>query len=150
MDRPSEALTGGDLFSFLRTIVLRRPLVFGSIVCVIAGAFFAWSQSSLPIYRASVKVRVEDIAKKSPQLGHRGIPSGSNNTGEALTVLRSRTLLQQVVRPKSDAAPAGLGLTTWVTDEDASPLSKMMRNACLLYTSPSPRDQRGSRMPSSA
>ena len=129
MDRPSEALTGGDLFSFLRTIVLRRPLVFGSIVCVIAGAFFAWSQSSLPIYRASVKVRVEDIAKKSPQLGHRGIPSGSNNTGEALTVLRSRTLLQQVVRPKSDAAPAGLGLTTWVTDEDASPLSKMMRNA---------------------
>ena len=26
----------------------------------------------------------------------------------------------------------------------------MFRNACLLYTSPSPRDQRGSRMPSSA
>ena len=25
-----------------------------------------------------------------------------------------------------------------------------MYNACLLYTSPSPRDQRGSRMPSSA
>ena len=29
-------------------------------------------------------------------------------------------------------------------------LSKVVRNGCLLYTSPSPRDQRGSRMPSSA
>ena len=28
--------------------------------------------------------------------------------------------------------------------------SKLPANACLLYTSPSPRDQRGSRMPSSA
>ena len=28
--------------------------------------------------------------------------------------------------------------------------SSVMINACLLYTSPSPRDQRGSRMPSSA
>ena len=27
---------------------------------------------------------------------------------------------------------------------------KIMRQVCLLYTSPSPRDQRGSRMPSSA
>ena len=29
-------------------------------------------------------------------------------------------------------------------------LSRQKRNTCLLYTSPSPRDQRGSRMPSSA
>ena len=29
-------------------------------------------------------------------------------------------------------------------------LGKELSNACLLYTSPSPRDQRGSRMPSSA
>ena len=33
-------------------------------------------------------------------------------------------------------------------NEDA--LNKDSPNACLLYTSPSPRDQRGSRMPSSA
>ena len=32
----------------------------------------------------------------------------------------------------------------WVDDDDSS------ENGCLLYTSPSPRDQRGSRMPSSA
>ena len=29
-------------------------------------------------------------------------------------------------------------------------MGSMMDNDCLLYTSPSPRDQRGSRMPSSA
>ena len=32
----------------------------------------------------------------------------------------------------------------------ASPLPRAYQWACLLYTSPSPRDQRGSRMPSSA
>ena len=41
-----------------------------------------------------------------------------------------------------DAAANGLGLVTFVADDGQSD--------CLLYTSPSPRDQRGSRMPSSA
>ena len=31
-----------------------------------------------------------------------------------------------------------------------APIVVVARNICLLYTSPSPRDQRGSRMPSSA
>ena len=31
-----------------------------------------------------------------------------------------------------------------------SKLYKVLHKVCLLYTSPSPRDQRGSRMPSSA
>ena len=35
-------------------------------------------------------------------------------------------------------------------DAVVQPLIKVMDNVCLLYTSPSPRDQRGSRMPSSA
>ena len=30
------------------------------------------------------------------------------------------------------------------------PIERLQRGTCLLYTSPSPRDQRGSRMPSSA
>ena len=34
--------------------------------------------------------------------------------------------------------------------EDKIPLDPQVINTCLLYTSPSPRDQRGSRMPSSA
>ena len=37
------------------------------------------------------------------------------------------------------------------TEEEAfSSIEYIMRDVCLLYTSPSPRDQRGSRMPSSA
>ena len=35
-------------------------------------------------------------------------------------------------------------------DEDFVPYEGDQFSACLLYTSPSPRDQRGSRMPSSA
>ena len=34
--------------------------------------------------------------------------------------------------------------------DDVEPLVEHLRAPCLLYTSPSPRDQRGSRMPSSA
>ena len=34
--------------------------------------------------------------------------------------------------------------------EIAAILNECLRKVCLLYTSPSPRDQRGSRMPSSA
>ena len=37
-----------------------------------------------------------------------------------------------------------------VFHEGGKDAAKEMSNACLLYTSPSPRDQRGSRMPSSA
>ena len=35
-------------------------------------------------------------------------------------------------------------------ETDFGRLDVLVNNACLLYTSPSPRDQRGSRMPSSA
>ena len=39
---------------------------------------------------------------------------------------------------------------TLVVDGEVFKLSIMPSGICLLYTSPSPRDQRGSRMPSSA
>ena len=43
------------------------------------------------------------------------------------------------------------GLPEAAKEKGLSPLEYMKRiGACLLYTSPSPRDQRGSRMPSSA
>ena len=38
----------------------------------------------------------------------------------------------------------------WYGTKDANDYAMLHRNTCLLYTSPSPRDQRGSRMPSSA
>ena len=39
---------------------------------------------------------------------------------------------------------------TFVFEDDVEPSVCCADMACLLYTSPSPRDQRGSRMPSSA
>ena len=43
-----------------------------------------------------------------------------------------------------------LGAVDFVTKPKMSIQSGMLEYTCLLYTSPSPRDQRGSRMPSSA
>ena len=49
-------------------------------------------------------------------------------------------------------AQAGLGDDLLLANEtvDVNRLTEMATSGCLLYTSPSPRDQRGSRMPSSA
>ena len=50
--------------------------------------------------------------------------------------------------------PNGLYISQWASDAPSEPIVDLAatRKAalCLLYTSPSPRDQRGSRMPSSA
>ena len=50
-------------------------------------------------------------------------------------------------RPKAEIAALFALLKQYVAD-DLETLNE--NNVCLLYTSPSPRDQRGSRMPSSA
>ena len=44
----------------------------------------------------------------------------------------------------------GFAWTTSIMDENCLVLGFSLSGTCLLYTSPSPRDQRGSRMPSSA
>ena len=40
--------------------------------------------------------------------------------------------------------------TDWAEPTVKTLLNRLLNKGCLLYTSPSPRDQRGSRMPSSA
>ena len=64
---------------------------------------------------------------------------------EIKRVLKKLGMTPKDVLRKNDKAYKALGLTG---DEKTADLVKLM--ACLLYTSPSPRDQRGSRMPSSA
>ena len=46
--------------------------------------------------------------------------------------------------------PAPTATSSTTEDTEKKPAAKKTRKSCLLYTSPSPRDQRGSRMPSSA
>ena len=43
-----------------------------------------------------------------------------------------------------------VGNLVWSRDENNPDGNNVLNRVCLLYTSPSPRDQRGSRMPSSA
>ena len=55
------------------------------------------------------------------------------------------TVTQRIVKMPSNDAKQKRTALRWVIDNAPD-----MKNGCLLYTSPSPRDQRGSRMPSSA
>ena len=65
---------------------------------------------------------------------------------EAWDLLAKNSLWQNVAFEANYLLPALEHLAT----KDIRVLVVENANACLLYTSPSPRDQRGSRMPSSA
>ena len=54
---------------------------------------------------------------------------------------------QQAAAAGADAVNGTIGA---LLEDDGSLAVNQVVDACLLYTSPSPRDQRGSRMPSSA
>ena len=81
-------------------------------------------------------------------------------TGSALALLpqllNAQTgtgMIKRAIPKTGEEIPIiGLGssatFSSLATSEDATQLREVL--ACLLYTSPSPRDQRGSRMPSSA
>ena len=70
-----------------------------------------------------------------------------------LTVAEAADLSKQLeekwgVTPMAAAAPAAAGGAAPAEDKDDFTI--MLVSACLLYTSPSPRDRQKSRMPSSA
>ena len=76
--------------------------------------------------------------------------SSPNTPG--LRELQDETLLRQLVerlRGQSGCPPLLVKIAPDLADEAIDALARLAY-ACLLYTSPSPRDQRGSRMPSSA
>ena len=72
------------------------------------------------------------------------VEAGAGSGKTAVMAGRIASMLAEGLPPKSIAAVT-------FTELAASELLIRVRNfVCLLYTSPSPRDQRGSRMPSSA
>ena len=97
------------------------------------------------------------VATDSYRLAVRDLP-GTEILGRDQTVLVPSRALDAVGRVLGDAS----GLTIRLGDRDASftvddvqIVTRLIEGEfpnyrCLLYTSPSPRDQRGSRMPSSA
>ena len=61
--------------------------------------------------------------------------------------------IPMIMRFNLDTCGIKISLTAWITlsrDEREELVALPCTSPCLLYTSPSPRDQRGSRMPSSA
>ncbi len=120
-----------DDLARVRGLLTHAPVRMGLIVLFVALGFAAWNLSSQPVYRSSVKLRVDDVTAKRPQIEHRSIPTGTIDEGQALTILRSRALIGNVVAD----ADGGLGLTTWVTDENAPPLRRMLRSAIAQFHS---------------
>ncbi|QDV06049.1 Tyrosine-protein kinase wzc [Planctomycetes bacterium Poly30] len=133
-------LEGGGSLSLedlarVRGLLTHAPLRMGLIVLTVALGFAAWNLASTPVYRSSVKLRVDDVTVRRPQVEHRSIPTGTVDEGQALTLLRSRTLIGDIVEPAADATSENraeerihLGLTTWVTDENAPPLRRILRS----------------------
>ena len=74
--------------------------------------------------------------------------------GIALSAERdTNRLMERILLEAKDLCKADGGTLFLRTEDDALKFEIMRNdslNICLLYTSPSPRDQRGSRMPSSA
>ena len=86
-----------------------------------------------------------------PALGQLGALLGEDN-GKTESALSAAVpgLLNGITG--SAQADGGASLFNAINDQDDSFLDNIggLLTGCLLYTSPSPRDQRGSRMPSSA
>ena len=76
----------------------------------------------------------------------------SKNLGIATPLVVAAFGMAQVATAQSSNCPAGSTYTQGVCLVTSSSYGQpeARSEACLLYTSPSPRDQRGSRMPSSA
>ena len=70
-------------------------------------------------------------------------------TGTKRVLVLLVTLLGTAHAAAGDACAAD-GSSAAYTETISTAQGVMKRTICLLYTSPSPRDQRGSRMPSSA
>ena len=77
----------------------------------------------------------------------------TNNQMELMAVISGLETLKRACRVElfTDSKYVGRGMTEWMPRwKQNNWQRKDNGKLCLLYTSPSPRDQRGSRMPSSA
>ena len=77
---------------------------------------------------------------------------GGGQLGSMLSIAAKKLNVKTVVFCDDIDAPAQNFCNQFVTGsyDNKEKISEFMNQVCLLYTSPSPRDQRGSRMPSSA
>ena len=93
----------------------------------------------------------EECAKLEKRGGKKGGARGGRRGGQGDGGHRARAV-DDGLKNNDGKVDEGAGLDEWsaLDDELARIERKGKGGGCLLYTSPSPRDQRGSRMPSSA
>ena len=121
--------------------------LLGAVLCVLIGflpvhstdASFSWPQGQ-QLASTTSSVTAPLIAQTSQSLDVRipcrvlaDVPAG-----------KSTLIMSTMAVSAQDSKASALYVTAGDT------VTATFRNSCLLYTSPSPRDQRGSRMPSSA
>ena len=149
-----QAEAGADQATrFDNVSVYQGVLFFGAFVVLIA----ALLQGFTPFRAVSVSLAVMLVASflhRSTRLNPAKLLAactGAAKGGMALVVAAACVgiILGVVsVTPLSSALPKTI--QSYAGDGAILPLLMLMFSTCLLYTSPSPRDQRGSRMPSSA
>ena len=99
------------------------------------------AQPGAPVVRLAERPVFESSPPAKPATSVRHIPAHKVNQAELDRLL--------AISSAPSAAPVSEPAKT-VDIEPVAPLQLPYARTCLLYTSPSPRDQRGSRMPSSA
>ena len=124
------------------------------VACLIVGVAVDDTIHFLARFNAEARARGSEDQAVSHALGT--VLRPVSLTTAALCLSFGAFLLSPLVSHTEFGALAALALLlAWLTDILVTPaLGSMVRIVtlwdCLLYTSPSPRDQRGSRMPSSA
>ena len=107
------------------------------------------SSQSLPLIGASPQLRQEPQWATKPVIFALDLPGPQE--GLLVGAAQSPFLPTTIKGPESEVEvtlPVYMGAL--LTDMKTGPVGRWDYGTCLLYTSPSPRDQRGSRMPSSA
>ena len=90
----------------------------------------------------------EALGAAAPAMGHVALLAGAD--GEGLSKRLGSLSIGQLRGEGTEATSLASLLARIGTADPVVPQAAMQDITCLLYTSPSPRDQRGSRMPSSA
>ena len=104
-----------------------------------------------PVANAKVRVSYYQGRKSGSQATRRADAEGRLKV-DIGGILKSYQTLVLIAVDNSNSLVARREITLPESDSDPQAIEDFVRGlgSCLLYTSPSPRDQRGSRMPSSA